>query len=72
MQICKYGNIRIYLQKNINIKNVKECVKKVKIYMNYEVTFTRNVNKETNKQNKEIRYKIGKYTEMCIKINKNI
>ena len=52
MQICKYGNIQIYLQKNINIKNVKECVKKVKIYINYEVTFTRNVNKEANKQKK--------------------
>ena len=36
------------------MKNVKECVKKVNIYMkNYKVTSNRNVDKETNKQNKK-------------------
>ena len=54
LKIYKYGNIQIYMQKNINMKNVKECVKKVNIYMkNYKVTSNRNVDKETNKQNKK-------------------
>ena len=56
------------MQKNINVKNVKEYVKKVNIYMkNFKVTSNRNVNKETNKQNKEKVYKNNKHTEMRIK-----
>ena len=39
---------------------------------NYKVTSNRNVNKETNRQNKEKMYKISKYIEMCTKINKNM
>ena len=50
------------MQKNINVKNVKECVKKVNIYTkNYKATSNRNVNKETSKQNKENIYKNSKY-----------
>ena len=32
MKMYKYGNIKVYMQKNINVKNAKECVKKVNIY----------------------------------------
>ena len=39
---------------------------------NYKVTSNRNVNKETNRQNKEKMCKISKYIEMCTKINKNM
>ena len=46
--------MQIYTKKNINVRNVKEYIKKVNIYMkNYKVTSTRNVNKEINKQNKK-------------------
>ena len=56
------------MQKNINVKYVKEYVKKVNIYMkNFKVTSNRNVNKETNKQNKEKIYKNNKHIEMRIK-----
>ena len=41
------------MQKNINVKNVKEYVKKLDIYIkNYKVTSIGNVNKK-NKQNKK-------------------
>ena len=30
IKIYHYGNIQIYIQKNKKVKNVKECVKKVK------------------------------------------
>ena len=58
MKKCKYKNTEIWKYLNIheeNMKNVKECIKKLKsTYMkNYKVTSNRNVNKETNKQNKE-------------------
>ena len=33
LKIYKYGDIQIYMQKNINVKNVKEYVKKVNIYI---------------------------------------
>ena len=33
MKIYKSGNIQIYTKKNINVKNVKEYVKKVNIYI---------------------------------------
>ena len=46
---------------------MKEYVKKVNIYMkNFKVTSNRNVNKETNKQNKEKIYKNNKHIEMRI------
>ena len=55
MKIYKSGNIQIYTKKNINVKNVKEYVKKVNIYIDiykytksYKVTSNRNV-----KPNKE-------------------
>ena len=55
------------------MKNVKEYIKKVNIHIKfYKVTSNRNVNKETNKPNKEKIYKSNKYGEMCIKIYKNI
>ena len=61
------------------MKNVKEYVKKVNIYIyiyiyiyNYKVTPSRNVNRDTNKPNKEKIYKSNTYIEMCIKIYKNI
>ena len=56
------------------MKNVKEYVKKVNIYMkNFKVTSNRNVNKETNKQNKEKIYKNNKHIEMRIEyIYKNM
>ena len=58
MKIYKHGNIQIYMLKNINVKNVNECVKKLNIYMkNYEIISNRNVDKETTKQNKEMIYK---------------
>ena len=42
------------MQKNINVKNKKEYAKKINIFIkNYIVTSNRNVNKETNEQNKE-------------------
>ena len=62
IKIYKYGNMQICMEKNINVKNVKECVYKVNIYIyiytyiyikNYKVTSNRNVNKGKNKQNKE-------------------
>ena len=54
------------MKKNINVKNVKEYVKKVNIYIkNHKVTSNRNVNKD--KPNKEKIYKSNKYTKMCIK-----
>ena len=65
--------MEIYMLKNIGVKNVKEYVKKVNIYIkNYKVTSNRNVNKDTNKPNKEKIYKSNKYIEMCAKIYKNI
>ena len=63
------------MQKNINEENVKGYLKKVNKYIyikNYKVRSNRNVNKETNKRNKEKIYKNNKYIEMCIKISKNI
>ena len=55
------------MQKNINVKNVKECVNKENIYMkNYKITSNRNINKETNRQNKEKIYKNSKQIEMYI------
>ena len=42
------------MQKNINVQNVKEYVNKVNIYIkNDKITSNRNVNKDTNKPNKE-------------------
>ena len=32
MKICKYGNKQIYVDKNVNVENVKELVKKANIY----------------------------------------
>ena len=43
IQICKSGNKQIYMQKNIDAKNVKDYVKKVNIYIYIS---NRNVNKE--------------------------
>ena len=41
--------MQIYMQKNINVKNIKEYVKKVDIYIkNYKITSNRNI-----KPNKE-------------------
>ena len=58
------------MQKNINVKNVKEHVKKIKIQKkNYKVTSNRNVNKENNKPNKEKIYKSSKFIKMCIEIH---
>ena len=33
IKLYKYGNIQMYMQKNINVKNVKEYEKKVNIYI---------------------------------------
>ena len=33
IKIYKYANMQIYMQKNINVKNVREYVKKVNIYI---------------------------------------
>ena len=42
------------MSKNKYVKNVKECVKRVNIYLkSYKVRSNRNVNKETNKYNKK-------------------
>ena len=50
------------MKKKVTVKNVKEYVKKVNIYIykNYKVTLNRNANKEANKRNKKI-YKNNKY-----------
>ena len=51
------------MQEKVTVKNVKEYVKKVNIYIyikSYKVTLNRNVNKEANKRNKKI-YKNNKY-----------
>ena len=56
------------------MKNVKEYVKKVNIYIyikSYKVTLNRNVNKEANKRNKKI-YKNNKYIYIYIYIYINI
>ena len=54
------------------MKNVKEYVKNVNIYIkNHKVMSNRNVNKDINKPSKEKIYKSNKYIEMCIKIYKN-
>ena len=51
------------MQKNKNVKNIKEYVKNVNIYRkSYNVTSNRNV-----KSNKERIYKSNNYTEMCMK-----
>ena len=50
------------MQKNKNVKNVKEYVKEVYV-QNYKVTYNRNV-----KPNKKRLYKSNKYIEMCRKI----
>ena len=48
----------MYIQSNIDRENVKEYLKKVNMYIkNYNVISNRNVNKETNKRNKEKMYK---------------
>ena len=61
------------MQKNINVKNVKEYEEKVNIYIkNYKVTCNRNINKEINKQDKEKIYQNNKYIEKCIKTYENI
>ena len=61
------------MQKNINVKNVKEYEEKVNIYIkNYKVTSNRNINKEINKQDKEKIYQNNKYIEKCIKTYENI
>ena len=55
------------MQKNKNVKNVKEYVKKVNINIyikNYKLISNRNI-----KPNKERIYKSNKYIEMCIKIH---
>ena len=54
------------MQKNKNVKNVKEYVKKVNINIyikNYKLISNRNI-----KPNKERIYKSNKYIEMCIKM----
>ena len=33
IKLYKYGNIQMYMQKNIDVKNVKEYEKKVNIYI---------------------------------------
>ena len=33
IKLYKYGNIQMYMQKNIDVTNVKEYVKKVNIYI---------------------------------------
>ena len=53
------------------MKNVRVCKESKYIYKNHKVTSHRNVNKDTNKPNKEKIYKGNKYIEMCIKIYKN-
>ena len=59
--------------KKYKCKKCKRLCKKSKyIYKNYKLTSNRNVNKDTNKPNKEKIYKSNKYIEMCIKIYKNI
>ena len=60
------------MQKNINTKNVKGYLKVNICKKNHTVTSNRNVNKETNKQNKEKILKNNKCIEMCIKIYQNI
>ena len=55
------------------MKNVKEYVKKVNLYIkSHKVPSNRNVNKDTNKPNKEKIYKSNKYIKICIKIYKYI
>ena len=54
------------------MKNVKEYVKKVNMYIkNNKVTSNINANKDNNKPNKGKIYKTSKYIEMCIKIYRN-
>ena len=56
------------MQEKVTVKNVKEYVKKVNIYIyikSYKVTLNRNVNKEANKRNKKI-YKNNKYIYIYI------
>ena len=61
------------MPKNINMKNVKDYVKKVNVHIkNYKTISNRTVNKETNKENKDRIYKNKKHIEMCIKIYENI
>ena len=56
----------MYMQKNIKVKHVKEYVKKVNVYIkNYKVTSNRNVNKETNKQDKRKYIKIITNIQNC-------
>ena len=58
------------MQEKVTVKNVKEYVKKVNIYIyikSYKVTLNRNVNKEANKRNKKI-YKNNKYIYIYINI----
>ena len=77
MKRWKYKNIQIWKYTNIHVEKCKcekckrICKQSKYIYMkNYKVTSNRNVNKETNKQNKERIYKNSKDIEMCINIYK--
>ena len=50
------------MQKNKNVKNIKEYVQNANIYTkHYKVTSNRKFNKEINKQNKEKIYRNNKY-----------
>ena len=54
MNIQKYGNVQIYMQKNINQEMVKEDLKNVNLCMkNDKVTSNRNVNKDTSNEMKK-------------------
>ena len=59
MQIWKYTNVHVEKYRCQKRKRVLLYIKNVNIYIkNYKVTSNRNVNKETNTQNKEKYIKI--------------
>ena len=50
----KYGNVKIYMYKIINVKNVKEYVKKENIYLKYsKVTSSKTLTKKQIIQTKK-------------------
>ena len=77
MKIYKYQNIQIYMERKMNVKNVKEYGKKVHIYIyihmkNFKVRSNQDFNNERNKQDKEKIFNKNKYIGISIKIYKDI
>ena len=67
IKIEKYGSRRICMQKNIDVKKVKDYVKKVNTYKKpHKVTNNRNVKEEASKPKNEKKNINATNTQKCI------